>query len=297
MDKRNTLNGIIVGLVIFSIIGLFGIGCAKKAGPHADLLYRDGTALIKKHGTDQWLALSEKTPIEPGDELMTKESGTVEIGLGAENFVKIGPNTHVKVNDLGMVEATKISTNRLEIVFGKLRAVVAPFVNKESSFTVEMNNATVGVRGTDFGFIRDPEGKKTTVLCLDGEVMVESLEEAALGKKPSPLPADRTCELVAGESPSPPAKLGEGLKREFIREMDFVSEKAREHVREDLRYTGVAAPGAETYTVSPGDSLWKIARDRYGKGEDYPIIYDDNRDTIADPDLIYPGAEIHIPQK
>jgi len=289
---------VMTGLILILIVSSFCGGCLKRsAGPSADLLYREGETLIKKQGTQEWVALTETSMIGLGDEIITKEGSTVELELPVESFVKIGGNTHVKINDMGTVEATKLTTNRLELVFGRLRAVVTPFVNKESSFIIEMNNGYVGVRGTDFGFIRDPDGGLTTVLCLDGAVTVESLEEKAQGQKPAVLEADTMTDLVAGEAPAAPKKLDEGPKREFIKEMAFKSEKAREGVREDLRYTEGGSPAGDTYTVAPGDSLWKIARDRYGDGNRYPVIYDENGDAITNPDLIYPGTTIRIPGK
>lgn len=295
MKKRERLT-VILGILIILTVGFFADGCVKKPkGPVADLLALDGAALIRKQGTEEWVPLADGAKIGVGDEIITKEDGTVEIEVPVENFIKIGANTHVKISDIGMVEATKLTTNRLELVFGRIRSVVSPFVNKESSFIIEMGNAYVGVRGTDFGFIREPEGARTTVLCLDGSVTVESLEEKAQGLKPAVLDADTMIALVAGEAPAGPERLDEGLKREFIREMDFTSERARERVREDLRYTKGGGVAAGTYTVAPGDSLWTIARDRYGEGERYPTIVTENADVIMDPDLIYPGTTIRVP--
>lgn len=53
---------------------------------------------------------------------------------------------------------------------------------------------------------------------------------------------------------------------------------------------------ATTYTVKPGDSLSKIAADHYGKASDWNKIYEANRDTIKDPDKIFPGQELNLPQ-
>lgn len=46
--------------------------------------------------------------------------------------------------------------------------------------------------------------------------------------------------------------------------------------------------------VQPGNSLWRIARRNLGKGILYTIIYNQNRDRIRDPDLIYPGQIFHF---
>ncbi len=50
--------------------------------------------------------------------------------------------------------------------------------------------------------------------------------------------------------------------------------------------------GGQTYTVKAGDTLSKIAA-QYGTT--WQNIYEHNRDTIKNPDLIYPGQVIRIP--
>jgi len=48
--------------------------------------------------------------------------------------------------------------------------------------------------------------------------------------------------------------------------------------------------------IQPGDNLWTIARHIYGRGIQYTIIYEANRDQIRDPDLIYPGQVFATPK-
>ena len=50
-----------------------------------------------------------------------------------------------------------------------------------------------------------------------------------------------------------------------------------------------------TYTVVAGDTLSKIAKREYGDASKWHQIYEANKDTIKNPDLIYPGQTFKIP--
>jgi nucleoid-associated protein YgaU len=54
-------------------------------------------------------------------------------------------------------------------------------------------------------------------------------------------------------------------------------------------------PAEQTYTVVAGDSLSKISKHFYGEAHHWRRIFEANRDTIKDPDLIHPGQTIKIP--
>jgi nucleoid-associated protein YgaU len=55
--------------------------------------------------------------------------------------------------------------------------------------------------------------------------------------------------------------------------------------------------GTETYTVKPGDSLWKIAQHKLGNGNRYMEIFYANRDKMDSPQsVIHPGDELNVPQ-
>ena len=51
------------------------------------------------------------------------------------------------------------------------------------------------------------------------------------------------------------------------------------------------------YRIQPGDRLWTIARRAYGSGKLWTLIYEANRDSIADPERIRVGQAINIPQR
>ena len=58
-----------------------------------------------------------------------------------------------------------------------------------------------------------------------------------------------------------------------------------------------AQPSGQTYTVKPGDSLSKIAKQFYGDANDYMEIFNANRDKLSDPNKIQPGQELLIPAR
>lgn len=56
-----------------------------------------------------------------------------------------------------------------------------------------------------------------------------------------------------------------------------------------------AKPVAQEYTVVAGDNLSKISKHFYGKSNHWQEIFEANRDTLKDPDHIYPGQVLTIP--
>jgi nucleoid-associated protein YgaU len=53
--------------------------------------------------------------------------------------------------------------------------------------------------------------------------------------------------------------------------------------------------GPKMYTVKPGDTLSKIAKQFYGNANDYMRIFNANKDRLKDPNQIQPGQELKIP--
>jgi nucleoid-associated protein YgaU len=50
-----------------------------------------------------------------------------------------------------------------------------------------------------------------------------------------------------------------------------------------------------SYTVESGDTLWKIAEEMYGNGTKYMVIFEANKDLLENPDRIFPGQKLVIP--
>jgi len=71
----------------------------------------------------------------------------------------------------------------------------------------------------------------------------------------------------------------------------------QQEVVADIRATSpLPGPQAErTYTVQPGDTLSRIAKEMLGDANAYMDIFNANRNQLADPDKIKPGQVLKIP--
>ncbi len=56
------------------------------------------------------------------------------------------------------------------------------------------------------------------------------------------------------------------------------------------------APEAVFHTVEKGDTLWAVSSKAYGDGSKYMKIFEANKPMLSDPDKIYPGQVLRIPQ-
>ncbi|MEM7721213.1 MAG: LysM peptidoglycan-binding domain-containing protein [Pseudomonadota bacterium] len=54
--------------------------------------------------------------------------------------------------------------------------------------------------------------------------------------------------------------------------------------------------GISVVTVQPGFTLWGIAQRNFGEGILYVAIFEENRDQIRNPDLIFPGQIFELPE-
>lgn len=71
-----------------------------------------------------------------------------------------------------------------------------------------------------------------------------------------------------------------------------------DHVAQVDDQMTVLEPAAESqfYTVKSGDTLSKIAKQFYGDANKYQRIFEENRPLLKDPNSIFPGQVLRIPE-
>lgn len=66
---------------------------------------------------------------------------------------------------------------------------------------------------------------------------------------------------------------------------------------DEVAVKAVDAPATPRFhTVAKGDTLWAVATKEYGNGSKYPVIFEANKPMLSDPDKIYPGQVLRIPE-
>jgi nucleoid-associated protein YgaU len=95
---------------------------------------------------------------------------------------------------------------------------------------------------------------------------------------------------------TPPEPVSPGLHQFRV---DQLAGNGRVESRVELPFqrtavaTEAVTPGRAI--VQPGESLWRIARNSYGSGVRYTVIYLANRGQIRDPNRIFPGQVFAVP--
>ena len=69
-----------------------------------------------------------------------------------------------------------------------------------------------------------------------------------------------------------------------------------EQVDDYMEVESTEPPIDNFYTVQPGDTLSKIAKEYYGDAMKYMVIFEANTPMLKNPDLIYPGQVLRIPE-
>jgi nucleoid-associated protein YgaU len=59
--------------------------------------------------------------------------------------------------------------------------------------------------------------------------------------------------------------------------------------------SSTSSSGARSHTVQKGDTLSHLAKQYYGKASEWTRIFEANRNLLDDPDRIFPGQVLRIP--
>jgi len=137
-------------------------------------------------------------------------------------------------------------------------------------------------KGDDAEAIKNEIESSFDELPIQGLVVEVNNDTVSLGGVAKDQATKEKAILIAGNV--------EGIAAVNADQLVTMQQISDENVRAEESYEPVF------YTIKKGDTLWGIAQDFYKDGSKYPLIVEANIEVIKDPDLIYPGQAIRIPE-
>ena len=150
------------------------------------------------------------------------------------------------------------------------------------SFIKEAGSKLFNFSGSD-----PEEERREKIQALSNEVLKYGIEVTDLS-----INVDDETVSVAGEVASQADKERVSLVVGNVEGVSAVENNITVKVEEDCD----PEPESRYYEVKRGDYLSKIAKEVYGDAMKYPVIFEANKPMLKDPDLIYPGQILRIPE-
>ena len=254
----------------------------------------DGSNVIQKQATTK---LNDDASLETEEKLGTTNAATGKVSNGQQELVKDLSTTNsdqIIVEDPKMIEkATEdlnenTDTNAFQpkVIIADSDGVKVIQDDKRSDDSLALDsiaydplgNVTVGGRSNPSGLVR---------FYINNEaVSATKTNEAGYWE------ADLS-DIIPGTYTLRIDELS--LKGDVISRLESPFKREDREKLANLIAPSTSPVRINIVTVQPGNTLWAIARKRYGDGLLYVQVFEANRDKIKNPDLIYPGQLFDLP--
>ena len=251
---------------------------AGRAEPGADLVVRNGDAELGRTKADsrgEWVLLPS-TPLLPGGRELTLASrmpGAPE--QRGDSVVLVVPEPAAAPAPVAALLLPAASAPRL-LQGAEAAARPAPAVP---------GRTTLGLSSVDY----DDRGD----INFAGTAQPGAIVRVYVDNRPA---GDAAADGFGRWSMRPGEAMATGVHRLRV---DQVTAAGRVQSRVELAFQRTSLPAADLaggrIVVQPGQNLWRMARQVYGAGVRYTVIYLANREQIRDPRLIYPGQAFATP--
>ncbi|MBN1881940.1 MAG: FecR domain-containing protein [Deltaproteobacteria bacterium] len=211
--------GCVLILALIATTGIPRVMAQKARDDTAVVTSVEGFVDVLYHGSSDWIPLKTGDVLHAGDQIETDAEGYVQILFAEDSILKIGPDSLVAIKSLGTVEVTKVHLSTFELIRGKIRTFVNPPSEGKAELIIETENASCGVRGTDFGESYDPDLSRTFIMTVSGCVEVSHRE--LVGMAPYKVCTGRSIFLRSGVVPSGPEDTEKGVAEDFLKDMQF----------------------------------------------------------------------------
>jgi len=174
---------------VFVFLVVFLVPLTAQATVAGNVEYLSGEAWIERSG--EKVLLNSGDRVDAGDVVVTTLSGRVQLLMQDGSKVFVGRKSRITI-DRYETQKGILSSGSFNMLWGKVRFLVAKLSKGASSFSVQTKTATIGVRGTQFAVIANrPLTPKqivpTTVMLFEGAVVGRSLKGNITNIKPGKL--------------------------------------------------------------------------------------------------------------
>ena len=254
----------------------------------------EGSSVIQKQATTE---LNDDASLETEEKLGTTNAATGKVSNGQQELVKDLSTTNsdqIIVEDPKMIEKanedlnentdTKVFQPKVIIADSDGVKVIQDDKRSDDSLALDsiaydpLGNVTVGGRSNPSGLVR---------FYINNEaVSATKTNEAGYWE------ADLS-DIIPGTYTLRIDELS--LKGDVISRLESPFKREDREKLANLIAPSTSPVRINIVTVQPGNTLWAIARKRYGDGLLYVQVFEANRDKIKNPDLIYPGQLFDLP--
>ncbi len=118
--------------------------------------------------------------VQPGDvfqedtSIVTYDNSFLQIRMNDNSLISLGPKGMLVLKEISHSDSPGVVT----LLKGKLRSQVEPDPKKRTKLMIRTQTAAMGVRGTDFQTIYNPENKNTALVTFEGNVAMAQVDDA-----------------------------------------------------------------------------------------------------------------------
>lgn len=152
-----------------------------------------GKVYVKRYKADKPLVAKVGIKVYLNDHIITSKDGYARMRMRDDSILRIAPTSELAVTT--QLLGPEHSNTTIDLLKGKLRAIVVHKLIAGDSYEVKTDVAVAGVRGTDFEVIA---GRGTVVRCYTGVVAITNVDTKVTGNV---FLTPRTYTVVAQEKP------------------------------------------------------------------------------------------------
>jgi len=193
--------------------------------------------------------------------------------------------------------SARVSSNNAFLYEGNERLKAGQYDLRADMIDIDTGKV---VARAEVSLLHEPKEEPAPVQVVEAVSEPEPQPQQEL--KPEPIEQEQTAAINEAVEQSEPAieaaETAEVEPAEIKVEetVEEVAEAAVEETTEQAIEEKAVIKTGSSVIIRRGDNLWTVASRNYGEGIRYTTIFDANRDQVRNPDLIFPGQVLKVPE-